>query len=479
MKKTIVLGMALVAALASCTQDYKDWSSPQSNTASEAAEKLTMTVQPTLSSILFADDNGESVQLFTTNLAEGQVGNYQLDIAGTESEQTVELTATPDGMVATSQLAEAVSTIYGKRPVERKLYITVSANVKVTTADGVVSVQRVASPFELKATPDAPFIDSGYWLTGDFAGWNKEGALPFTHVGSGDIYENPEFQIVFETTAADQYWKIIPNGNYEGDFWAESVTGVVGTTVDGDTSTEGNLTTTGPQAGKIAEPGIYRMTINMMNYTYTIEKQEYKPYICFIGATDGWNNDEPNRQRLALTDDSGIYTGYLYCADPNGWGNEFKFQKTPGDWGTEVNFGMMTGGVTGDFAEGGGGNFKATAGEGVYYVTLDMAAMSISAVKVEKMGIIGDFNGWGGDVEMTWNATDYCFEATNAGVNANGWKFRLNGGWDINLGANDSVEPSTNVGDLVANGKNLGVVGNTIKLYPTRKGTDNIYCTVE
>lgn len=223
----------------------------------------------------------------------------------------------------------------------------------------------------------------------------------------------------------------------------------------------------------------YRFSINALDMTYEITELNFDPYICFIGATDGWNNDEPNRQRLALTDDSGIYTGYLYCADPNGWGNEFKFQKTPGDWGTEVNFGMMTAGVTGDFAEGGGGNFKAVAGEGVYYVTLDMAAMSINAVKVEKMGIIGDFNGWGGDVEMTWNATDYCFEATNAGVNANGWKFRLNGGWDINLGANDSVEPSTNVGDLVANGKNLGATGNTIKLYPTRKGKDNIYCTVE
>ena len=138
----------------------------------------------------------------------------------------------------------------------------------------------------------------------------------------------------------------------------------------------------------------------------------------------------------------------------------------------------MTGGITGDFGDG-GGNFKATAGEGVYYVTLDMANMSINAVKVEKMGIIGDFNGWGGDVEMTWNATDYCFEATGAGVTANGWKFRINSDWGINLGANDSVEPSTVTTDLVANGKNLGVAGSTVKLYPTRKTSDNIYCTVE
>jgi hypothetical protein len=95
------------------------------------------------------------------------------------------------------------------------------------------------------------------------------------------------------------------------------------------------------------------------------------------------------------------------------------------------------------------------------------------------MGIIGDFNGWGGDLDMTWNASDYCYEITGATVNANGWKFRVNSDWGINLGANDSVEPSTLTGDLVANGKNLGAVGSTIKLYPTRKTSDKIYCTVE
>ena len=95
------------------------------------------------------------------------------------------------------------------------------------------------------------------------------------------------------------------------------------------------------------------------------------------------------------------------------------------------------------------------------------------------MGLIGDFNSWAGDKEMTWNATDYCFEVTGAGVTAAGWKFRVNAGWDINLGGNDSVEPSTKISDLAANGKNLGVAGSTIKLYPTRKTNDKIYCTVE
>lgn len=85
--------------------------------------------------------------------------------------------------------------------------------------------------------------------------------------------------------------------------------------------------------------------------------------------------------------------------------------------------------------------------------------------------MIGGFNEWAGDAPMTWNAEEYCFEATNVGVTADGWKFRVNGGWDINLGGS--------LNNLTAGGDNITVAGNTVKLYPTRKTNDNIYCTVE
>ena len=87
------------------------------------------------------------------------------------------------------------------------------------------------------------------------------------------------------------------------------------------------------------------------------------------------------------------------------------------------------------------------------------------------MGLIGDFNGWGGDVEMTWNPTDFCYEAFNPGVNANGWKFRMNSDWAINLGGD--------INNLTQDGANITLEGNTIKLYPTRKTSNNIYCTIE
>ena len=473
MTKKILSLIAFVASVAACTDDYKDWATPQ--------------VVPQPASVTFSDGSVSAVDVVKfADFAPGQSTVKVCNItAPTSSEEaflpsysiqmgdnTYDLTAA--GEMAVADLVAYVNDNYGKAPTQRDI----AAIVTMWIGNGATAVQAGTANLQVKALPDAPFIDTGYWLTGDFAGWNKEGALAFTHVGGGDVYDNPEFQITFTTTADNQYWKIIPQGNYDNDFWAGGEKGVVGTIVDGDTSMEGSLVTDNPQAGKIEQAGIYRMTINMMNYTYKIEKLQFAQFVYFIGATDGWANAE---QKLETTSYDGVYTGYVYCADPNGWGNEFKFQRVAGSWDNEINSGTFTGGITGDFADG-GGNIKATAGEGVYFVTLDLAASTLNAVRINNMNLVGDFNGWnpGDDAQkMTWNATDYCFEITGAGVTANGWKFTANNDWAINLGGNDSVEPSMKIDDLVANGKNLGAVGSTIKLYPTRKTSDKIYCTVK
>ena len=206
----------------------------------------------------------------------------------------------------------------------------------------------------------------------------------------------------------------------------------------------------------------------MMDYSYTLEEVNYDSFIYFIGSTDGWKS---NDQKLALVDDAkGVYTGYVYLADPNAAGFEFKFQRAQGNWDTAigadtfVSFGGAAIGVD-------NGNIGVNAGKGVYYMDVNLSEGTITATKIETMGMIGGFNNWDGDAPMTWNAEEYCFEATKVGVTADGWKFRVNGGWDINLGGS--------LNNLTAGGDNITVAGNTVKLYPTRKTNDNIYCTVE
>ena len=451
-------------SMVSCTEDFTDWAHPQTNPQEEAVAFGDGKVTP-VGVINLADVNTETVKVASieapssTNAA--YTPTYKINFDG----QSFDIDA--EGNMATADLANYIVEKYGKRPTERDIDATLDAWV----SNGATAVKMATSAtFQVKAVPVAPVIEEGYYLVGDMFttettnGWTKEAAKAFNH-SDKDVYEDPVFTVSFETTKADQYWKIIPKKNIDsGDIRAA---GVVGPKVDGDDSMTGALTNGDAKAGKIAKAGKYKLTINMMDYTYTIEEVNYDPFIYFIGATDGWTNAE---QKLALVDDAkGVYTGYLYCADPNGWGNQFKFQRVAGSWDNEINsgaFSTFSGAATSE-----GGNIGVNAGEGVYYFDVNLSEGTIKATKVEKMGIIGGFNNWDGDAVMTWNAEEYCFEATNVGVTADGWKFRVNGGWDINLGGS--------INDLTAGGDNLSVAGNTVKLYPTRKTSEKIFCTVK
>lgn len=451
-------------AMVSCTEDYTDWGNPQTNPQEEAVAFGNGSVAP-VDVINLADVKTEKVKVASivapTSSDAAYTPNYKINFDG----QSFDIDA--DGNMATAELTSYIVDKYGKRPEERDIDATLDAWV----SNGATAVKMATSEkFQIKAIPEAPVIEEGYYLVGDMFttddvnGWTKEVAKAFNH-SDKDVYEDPVFTVSFETTKADQYWKIIPKKNIDsGDIWAA---GVVGPKVDGDDSMTGTLTNGDAKAGKIAKAGKYKLTINMMDYTYTIEEVKYDPFIYFIGATDGWTNAE---QKLALVDaNTGTYTGFLYCADPNNWGNQFKFQRVAGSWDNEINsstFNTFDGAATNE-----NGNIGVNAGEGVYYFDVNLANGTIKATKVETMGLIGNFNSWAGDAAMTWNAEEYCFEATNVGVTADGWKFRVNGGWDINLGGS--------LNNLTAGGDNIAVAGNTIKLYPTRKTSDNIYCTVK
>lgn len=462
-------------SMVSCTEDYTDWGNPQSNSQEEAVAFGNGSVTP-VDVINLADVTTEKIKVASivapTSSDAAYTPNYKINFDG----QSFDIDA--DGNMAKADLVNYITNKYGKRPTERDIDATLDA----WQSNGSTAVKMVTSEtFQVKAIPEAPFIDAAYYLVGDMFnveavgdaaavdGWNTVSAKQAFKQSGKDVYDDPVFTITFETTKANQYWKIIPKKNVDaGNFWAA---GVVGPKVYGDDSMTGSLTNGDAKAGKIAKAGKYKLTLNMMDYSYTLEEVNYDPFIYFIGATDGWTNAD---QKLALVDDAkGVYTGYLYCADPNGWGNQFKFQRVAGSYDNEINsgaFSTFSGAATSE-----GGNIGVNAGEGVYYFDVNLGEGTITATKVETMGMIGGFNNWDGDEPMKWNAEEYCFEATfkapNAGVTADGWKFRVNGGWDINLGGS--------INNLTAGGDNITVAGKTVKLYPTRKTNDNIYCTVE
>lgn len=457
-------------SMVSCTEDYTDWGNPQSNSQEEAVAFGNGSVTP-VDVINLADVTTEKIKVASivapTSSDAAYTPNYKINFDG----QSFDIDA--DGNMAKADLVNYITNKYGKRPKERDIDATLDA----WQSNGSTAVKMVTSEtFQVKAIPEAPFIDAAYYLVGDMFttddvnGWTKGVAKAFNH-SDKDVYDDPIFTVSFETTKADQYWKIIPKKNIDADdLWAP---GVVGPKVDGDDSMTGALTNGEAKAGKIAKAGKYKLTINMMDYSYTIEEVNYDPFIYFIGSTDGWGSSD---QKLALVDDAkGVYTGFVYIADPNGAGLQFKFQRIAGKWENEINAGTFNKFL--DAASDASGNIGVTEGEGVYYFDVNLSEGTIKATKVETMGMVGGFQNpvWQekAPLPMKWNKDEYCFEVTNAGI-ADGveWKFNVNKSWDISLGGT--------INELIVGSQtNLKVAGNTIKLYPTRKTKDNIYCTVE
>lgn len=473
--KKILYGLTLMAAMASCTEDYKDWASPISN-----PQEDVKTVEMSVTSAGNIDLAGaeESIQLFTPSVVVSDEAEnaYTIELYADAEGARKELAADSEGKVLTADLQDAVVSLCGARPVARALFMDITCLTNIAGQ----SIQNVSKNVAITITPEAPFIDpAGYYVVGNVDGWTCTRVDGFHMVNNGgDVYENPVFSVTIAAVAGvDPYEvKLIPASAFKADGTIDNWDIALSALPNVDEIANKGSFSYNNAGGNIKFAAVegakfYTIKADLLEGTYEVTSLSFDPFVYFIGATDGWSKAE---QKLALTDDNGIYTGYVYCADPNGWGNEFKFQKVAGDWGTEINSGHMTGGITGDFADG-GGNFKATGGEGVYFVTLDLGNNTLNGVRITNMNLVGDFNGWNqadDAQQMTWNAADFCFEITGAGVTTNGWKFAANNDWAINLGG-DTLD------DLFANGPNIAVAGTTIKLYPCRTTSDKIYCTVE
>ena len=99
----------------------------------------------------------------------------------------------------------------------------------------------------------------------------------------------------------------------------------------------------------------------------------------------------------------------------------------------------------------------------VAFELLQEAGLRLPATLGQSVSIIGGFNEWSGDVEMTYNAEEGCWEVTTDEVSGE-YKFRANHDWAINWGGN--------VNGLTEGGSNLSIDGgsHTFKLYLSYEG---------
>lgn len=290
--------MTLLLSMVSCTEDYTDWTNPQTNPEEEAVSFGDGSVTP-VDVINLADVKGDKVKVAsivapTSSKDAYKSSSFKINFDG----QSFDIDA--DGNMAKADLVNYITGKYGKRPIERDLDATLDAWL----SNGSTAAKMATSAkFQVKAIPEAPFIDAAYYLVGDLTEWKLDTKLNFAH-SDADVYEDPVFTLMFTTTKDDQCWKIIPQGNVDaGNIWAveNAPKGVVGIEQDGDNAMSGKLLTTNSEgkkagAGKIAKAGMYQMTINMMDYTYSIK--QIAPEYYLVGKLQGWSDKLENKTCL-------------------------------------------------------------------------------------------------------------------------------------------------------------------------------------
>ena len=418
-------------AMVSCTEDYTDWANPQINPEEEAVAFGNGSVTP-VDVINLANVTEEKIQVASIVAPTSSDAGYTPTIKINLGDKTYDIDN--DGKMATADLASYISETYGKRPIEHDINATLDAWFN----NGSTVVKMATSEtFQVKAIPVAPVIDEGYYLVGDMFnaegvdGWNTVSAKQAFMHSDKDVYDDPKFTITFETKKADQYWKIIPKKNIDaGNFWAD---GVVGPKENGSSSMEGDLTNVGPGAGIIKEPGKYVLTLNMMDYSYTIKAA---PELYMKGDANGWDGYD------YLTGDGVHFTGFMYLNQ-----NGFKFSTQPNWDGT--NYGA-------DFDTAPDAkNIVITEPAGYYQVDVDLSKKTYTLTPFT-IGIIGNATpkGWDGDTNMTYNPEERCWELKNVTLTDGEMKFRHTNDWSLSWGGElDNL--------TTQNGPNIAVAAGT------------------
>ena len=419
-------------SMVSCTEDYTDWGNPQSNPEEEAVSFGNGSVTPE-GVINLADVTGDKVKVASivapTSTKDTYTPSFKINFDG----QSFDIDA--NGNMAKADLVNYITGKFGKRPTERDLDATLDAWL----SNGSTAAKMATSAkFQVKAIPEAPFIDAAYYLVGDLTEWKLDTNLKFAH-SDADVYEDPVFTLMFTTTKDNQCWKIIPQGNVDaGNIWAveNAPKGVVGIEQDGDNAMSGKLCTSTSDgkkagAGKIAKAGMYQMTINMMDYTYTIK--QIAPEYYLVGKLQGWSPENKTCLMYAETPMVQSYTTQ--------WNDDANLKIWLGsDFGVWANaYGAKDDGDNSVEGKIDGSGAIVCPEPGAFYTfKADFSTMTYKWTKLENqnpkafetVSLIGVGGKWndGDDIDMTQVTPHNWFIETTLPVG--GFKIRANHGWN-------------------------------------------------
>ena len=468
MKKIFFATFALLSsvALTSCDDDYNEGLMPPMTSAEETAQtvgSLAVAAVPTIDLATVSADLVKVCNITAPAISDpnAALDNYTLTIG----EDVIAINS--NGEVSKADIAGIVESRYGKRPVER----TLEGVVRAYVVNNGQSVVAVADPITIKLIPEAPVIENAYYYVGAANGWGGQSYKLVN--GGGDVYEDPVFTVTVPAQGGDHWFKIMPESAFAlGSIWDSP--SVVGVYTNGTSDMSGKFIVdkngndtegSGANSWCIKEGDVpadfYKISLNMMEQTYTITPITLAAQYYLVGAANGWNADRNSGMTLMFTPESKGVVSFTtkWTGDHNLkiWSfDDF------GDWGK--CYGALSDGdasPSGSLTNEGSGAIVCPEGDAFYTITLNFSSMSYTWTKLDNqapteydnISLIGEFNGWGGDHDLTqvaphnWYAE---FTQETSGM----LKYRANHDWGVNwgFGSDGDWNVSNGINNIGTNG---------------------------
>lgn len=346
-KNQILVGLFLLGmTLGACTDDYTDWANPQSNPSEEAAAKYEINFSAGADATIVMDDvyaeykddaegiQGDAVSIATLSSDNTMIESVSIGSVNVNGNAIAAELKNGQVMVNTLELDRIARDVFKSRAhVERTLDVTMNVAAKLTTGEAVA----VSGASQVKLTPvSTPEIcKDGYYLLGDFQGWDPANPVVMTKKGEG-IYT------AVVNTTGDSWFKFYRAYDTANPDWDTVVNpGQMGTADNGDAATENFLVWVGdPSCEAVQTPVIsgandYIVTLDVVNMSFKVAVKTVDLFM--TGSNYGWGNTW--KQLTPIHSAEGEFWTIVYLeageqikfAPQADWGNDFGGEATIND----------------------------------------------------------------------------------------------------------------------------------------------------
>jgi hypothetical protein len=439
MKKVSLYIMALLSmGLVSCNQDFETIFSPQTNGQESLLQTSDVTVANTTPGTINLADyfdveagTTKAVPIGTATVKEGAMPANTILKAVVEFSKNADfsdaIALDANSLISTNEIGVNAQTLQDayfnnitRNPATTDLYIrTVLYTVTGGTAEAIVGEpgKNYYAESKVTFTPlNKVQISPAYYVIGAAGGWSADGARTqkFQHSGA-DVYDDPIFTITIDAGSDDCWFAIgddtaldaIANDND----WTKLL-GTKGESEDLTGTMDFRYNLGGEHSFHVKGAKKIRITLDMMEYSYTIEPVNIADAYYLIGGPGEWNAASARTMKFShsakdvFEDPVFTYTfegnggdmWFAICDDEslnglenNDWSNVFGTKSGDGNSGESGSLARRS-------ALTDAGSFKVDGKAKFYRVSINMAEMTYEVKALNFQQYIyeaGVNNGWG------------------------------------------------------------------------------------